>query len=291
MTEQREEFRYVADEGNRAQRELWSDEGVRQYLQQDDRWQDIWRPFGAAMFDAAALEPGEHVLDVGCGDGFTSVQAAGLVAPGGAVVGVDISGPMLDLARRRADSAGVNNVEYLEADAQTHPFVVESFDIVVSRFGVMFFADPRAAFANLARALRPHGRLVFVCWQDPTKIEWAALAIGAAAAHLGPPDFGPPGAPGPFAMADGNRLRDVVEAGGFHDVTVDAVTRPHRVGADVADVVSFITSMDETRALFAGKPEDQVAAAVGGIREALAPYAGPEGVVTDATAWLVSARR
>ena len=291
MTEQREGFRLAADDPNRAQRELWSEEGVRQYVQQDDRWQDIWRPFGAAMFDAAALQPGEQVLDVGCGDAFTSVQAAGLVASGGAVVGVDVSGPMLDLARRRADAVGVNNVSFLEADAQTHPFPDGAFDVVISRFGVMFFADPQAAFANLARAVRPQGRLVFVCWQDPSKIEWAALAIGAAARHLGPPDFGPPGAPGPFAMADGTRLRRVVEAAGFHDVTVDAVTRPHRVGSDVADVVSFITSMDETRALFAGKPEDKVAAAIDGIRQALAPYAGPQGVVTDATAWLVLARR
>ena len=290
MTEQREELRHVADEPNRAQRELWSEEGVRQYLQQDDRWQDIWRPFGAAMFDAAELRPGQHVLDVGCGDGVTSVEAAGLVESGGAVVGVDISGPMLDLARRRADDAGVNNVAFLEADAQTHPFPDGTFDVVISRFGVMFFADPQAAFANLARSLRPHGRLVLVCWQEPTKIEWAALAIGAAATHLGPPDFGPPGAPGPFAMADGTRLRRVLEAAGFRDVTMDAVTRPHRVGKDLEDVVTFITSMDETQSLFAGKPEHQVAAAVQGIREALAPYAGPEGVVTDATAWLVSAR-
>lgn len=259
-------------------------------MQHRDRWQDIWRPFGAAMLDIAALQPREQVLDVGCGDGVTSVEAAGLVASG-AVVGVDISAPMLDLARRRADAARVDNVEFLEADAQTHPFPAGAFDVVISRFGVTFFADPQAAFGNLARSLRPDGRLVFVCWQEPTKIEWAAVAIGVAAAHLGLPDFGPPGAPGPFAMADGTRLSRVVEAAGFHDVTLDPLTRPHRVGADVDDVTSFITSMNETQALFAGKPQDRVAAAVHGIREALAPYAGPQGVVTDATAWLVSARR
>jgi SAM-dependent methyltransferase len=214
-----------------------------------------------------------------------------LVAPSGAVVGVDISAPMLDLARRAADAAGVANVQFLEADAQTHPFLDASFDVVISRFGVTFFADPQAAFANLARSLRPDGRLVLVCWQEPTKIEWAALAIGAAAAHLGPPDFGPPGAPGPFAMADGKRLGGLLGDAGFRDVTVQPVTCPHRVGADVDDVVSFITSLEETRALFAGKSRGRVAAAVHGIREALTPYADPQGVVTDGTAWLVSARR
>jgi len=291
MTEQREELQHVTGEPNRAQRELWSDDGLRQYLQHRDRWQQIWRPFGAAMFDRAALQPGQHVLDVGCGDGVTSVEAARLVAPSGAVVGVDISAPLLDLARRGVDTAGVDNVQFLEDDAQTHPFVDESFDLVISRFGVTFFADPQAAFANLLRSLRPAGRLVLVCWQEPTKLEWAALAIGAAAAHLGPPDFGPPGALGPFAMADGPRLRALLDGAGFRDVTVEPVTRPHRVGADVDDVVSFITSLDETRALFAGKPQDRVAAAVQGIKQALAPYAGPQGVVTDGTAWLVSAHR
>jgi SAM-dependent methyltransferase len=230
-------------------------------------------------------------LDVGCGDGVTSVEAARLVAPSGAVVGVDISAPMLDLARRGANAAGVDYVQFLEADAQTHPFLDASFEVVISRFGVTFFADPAAAFANLARSLRPDGRLVLVCWQEPTKIEWAALAIGAAAAHLGPPDFGPPGAPGPFALADGRRLRGLLDGAGFRDVTVEPVTRPHRVGANVEDVVSFITSLEETRALFAGKSQDRVTAAVHGMRESLTRYAGPQGVVTDGTAWLVTAHR
>jgi SAM-dependent methyltransferase len=291
MTGQREELRHLTEEPNRAQRELWSDEGLRDYLQQRDRWQHIWRPFGAAMFDLAALQPGQQVLDVGCGDGVTSVEAARSVAPTGAVVGVDISAPMLDLARRGADAAGVDNVQFLDADAQTHPFLDASFDVLISRFGVTFFADPQAAFANLARSLRPDGRLVLVCWQEPTKIEWAALAIGAAAAHLGPPDFGPPGAPGPFALADGTRLRALLDGAGFRDVTVEPVTRQHRVGADVDEVVSFITSLEETRALFAGKSQDRVAAAVQDMRLALTPYDGPQGVVTDGTAWLISARR
>jgi SAM-dependent methyltransferase len=290
MTEQREEHRGVTDEPNRAQREIWADQGLQQYLQHRERWQEIWRPFGAAMFEVAALQPGEKVLDVGCGDGSATAEAARLVAPGGSAVGVDISAAMIDLAHRRAAAAGVGNVEFVAADAQTHPFPDGGFDAVISRFGVTFFADPRAAFANLARSLHPNGRLVFVCWQEPTKIEWAALAIGVAAAHVGMPDFGPPGAPGPFAMADGLRLRRVVEAGGFHDVTLGQVTRPHRVGEDEDDVVSFITSLDETRALFAGKPKDQVAAAVQGIREALAPHTGSRGVVTEGSAWLVSAR-
>jgi SAM-dependent methyltransferase len=291
MAHPNEQLLRQTDEINRAQREPWTGEGLQQYLQQRDRWEAIWRPFGAALLDAAALQPGERVLDVGCGEGVTTLEAAERVAPGGVVVGVDISAPMLALARQRAAAAGAEGVEYVEADAQAHRFEGRAFDAVISRFGTMFFADPDAAFSNLARALRPGGRLVSVCWQEPTKIEWAAMAIGAAATHLGLPDFGPPGAPGPFALADGARLSRFLEAGGFRDISLETVTRPHRVGDDVDDVVAFITSLDESRALFAGKPEDKIAIAVDAIRAALTPYAGPNGVVMDATAWLVSARR
>jgi SAM-dependent methyltransferase len=291
MAHQNEGLLRVTAEANRAQRELWSGEGVQQYLQQRERWEAIWKPFGAAMLDAAALQPGEWVLDVGCGDGGTTMEAAERVAPRGVVVGVDISAPMLALAGQRVAARGGEGIELLEADAQVHPFEGGAFDAVISRFGTMFFADPEAAFTNLARALRPGGRLVSVCWQDPTKIEWAAVAIGAAAAHLGLPDFGPPGFPGPFALAEGVRLRRIVETGGFFDVTLESVTRPHRVGDDVDDVVAFITALDESRALFAGKPEEKVALAVDAIRDALTPYAGPDGVVMDATAWLVAAHR
>jgi SAM-dependent methyltransferase len=273
------------------QSHVWDREALGDlYLREVDRWDGTGRRFGEAMLETVGLRPGERVLDVGCGHGTTTFEAARLVAPGGVAVGNDISAPLLDLARSRAAAAGIGNVEFVEGDAQLHPFEQETFDVIISRFGTMFFTDPEAAFANLGRAVRPGGRMAFVAWQDPLKAEWIAVAVRAVAPHVGFPDLGAPGAPGPFAFADGDRLRRIVEAGGFTDVTLELVTKPMLMGKDVADVVGFITDLDQTKALFAGKPEDKVAAAIADLRQGIAPYAGPEGVVMDGTAWLVSAR-
>lgn len=158
----------ASDEVNRAQREYWATAGPRQYEEYSDTNEALLAPFGQAMLDAALLRPGERVLDVGCGHGTSPLEAAERVAASGRVVGVDISAVMLEPARQRVAAAGVDNVELLQADAQVHPFEPASFDVVISRFGMMFFDDPEAAFGNLARALQPGGRLVFVCPQDPS---------------------------------------------------------------------------------------------------------------------------
>jgi len=272
-------------------RQHWPREATELYLREADRLEAINGPFGVAMFDTVRLEPGERVLDVGCGPGATTLEAARRVAPGGAAVGVDISAALLDVARQRAAAAGVDNVEFLEGDAQVHPFGDAAFDAVISRFGIMFFEDPDAAFANLGHAVRPGGRLVIVCPNDPLQSEWVAVAFAAAAPHVGLPDLGPPGTPGPFAFADANRLERAIRAGGFREVTFEAITRPIRIGDNVDDVTAFITSLPESHQLFKGKPEANVAAAVEALRAGFAPYAGPDGVVLNESAWLASARR
>lgn len=279
-----------AIQANQTEREFWAAEGPQQYVEHGDRWETMMAPFGAAMFDVVALQPGERVLDVGCGWGATTVEAADRVAPTGSVVGIDFAAQMLARAARR--TADLANVTLLEADAQTHPFEPASYDAVISRFAAMLFDDPPAAFANLHRALRPGGRLAFVCWQDPLKTEWVAVAMAAAVPLVGrPPDMGEPGAPGPFAFADGDRVRRLVAAGGFNEVTLEPVTRPQRIADNADDAVAFVRSLPETRQLLNGVPKDTVAKVTGALRDAFTPHAGPHGVVTDATAWLVTARR
>jgi len=171
-----------------------------------------------------------------------------------------------------------------------HPFDGGSLDAILSRFGVMFFDDPEAAFTNLAGALRPGGRLAFACWQDLFQNEWMLVPGAAAAQHVGLPEM-EPGAPGPFALADADRVQHLLTSARFQDVSLGSIARPMRAGSDVDDTVAFFESTDIARRLMADAPPDKIAAALDAIRAALIPYAGDEGVVLNGTAWLVTARK
>jgi len=244
-------------------------------------------PLGRAAMAALSPRPGERILDIGCGAGQTSLDLARAVAPGGEVMGADISGTLLAVARDRA--AELDGVRFVEADAQTHPFETGRFDAVFSRFGVMFFADPAAAFANIQRAVKPGGRLAFVCWRRPDENPIMTLPMAAAAPFLPPPAPPEPGAPGPFAFADPDRIRAVLGAGGFADITVT----PHdeKVGAgDLDTVLAMTLKVGPLGAMLRDHPDkrDTVIAAV---RTALAPHEGPDGVKLDSATWIVTARK
>jgi SAM-dependent methyltransferase len=175
---------------------------------------------GQRAIEALAPRAGERLLDVGCGCGHTSLLLAGHVGPEGAVVGLDISRPMLDVARGRAAAAGLTNVRFLEADAQTHPLDEGTFDAVFSRFGVMFFASPTDAFQNLRRALKPRGRLAFLCWRSPPENPVLTTPM-AVAGHRFPAQEPPrPGALGPFSFADPDHVRRILDGAGFADVVL-----------------------------------------------------------------------
>ena len=272
------------------QREIW-DREADLWVREAERFDAMDGAFGWAVLEAVQLHPGERVLDVGCGNGAMTLEGAQQVSPGGEAIGVDIAAPTLKLARSRADAAGLSNVQFLEADAQTHAFEKGEFDAVISRFGVLSFEDPVAAFTNLGHALGSGGRLSIVCWQDVLKSDWTAVIGGAAAAHLGFPDFGPPGAPGPYSLADRERLERTVRSAGFGDITIEAITKPMWMGDDAEDVTTFFTSLEIVSEWFSGKPQEKVDAAIDAVREALAPYEGPQGVVMSGTAWLLTARR
>ncbi len=273
--------------------ERWKGEEGAHWVDEAARYDTMNRAFGEAMLDSANLQPGERVLDVGCGNGATTIEAATRVRPGGVALGVDLSSPMLALARHRAAAAGADEAEFLQADVQTHAFSEGEHDVIVSRFGVMFFDDPHAAFANLARALRPGGRMVFASWQDMTRSEWIMVPGAAAAEYVGLPEGIAPDAPGPFGLADPDRIREILDRAGFTAVTMEELTRPMRIGDDVDDVEAFFTgSLPLVRKLLATAPPDKAAAAIDAARKALEPYAGPEGVVMNENgAWLVKAER
>lgn len=244
-------------------------------------------PLGRLAMTALAPRPGERILDVGCGSGETTLELADAVAPGGEVLGADISRPLLDVARRRA--AGRAGVSFLEADVQAHPFAPASFDAVFSRFGVMFFADPPAAFANMRRALKPGGRLAFVCWRTPAENPIMTLPAMAAAPHLPPAPPPPePGSPGPFAFSDPQRVLAILSDGGFDEVAV--TPREAKVGGgDLDTVLQLALRVGPLGSQLRENPgrRDAVIAAV---RAALAPHDGPDGVKLGAAVWVVAAR-
>jgi SAM-dependent methyltransferase len=270
----------------------WATDEGQHWVAETERYDNINSGFGAAMLDAAALRAGERVLDIGCGNGATTIEAARRVRPGGTVVGVDVSPPMLARARARATAAAVDEIEFIEVDAQVYDFGDGHFDAAISRNGVMFFDDPNAAFANLARALRPGGRLAFTAPQGFDRNPWIMVAGAAAAPHVGMPPGLAPNAPGPLGLVDPKRTRDILDEAGFTEVRIEELSGPIRIGDDVDDAVAFLRSMPIVRNLLAAASPEKRAAAVDAVREAISPYAGPGGVVIEGNgAWLVMAGR
>lgn len=179
-------------------------------------------PLGSTAQERARISMSERVLDVGCGCGQSSLQIAERVGTSGHVLGIDISEPMLARAIERA--SGLEQASFENADAQLHEFKASDFDLVYSRFGVMFFADPPAAFANFRRALKPGGRLAFVCWQAAPRNQWILVPMLAIAKHVPLPPPPEPGTPGPMSLADTDRTRGILETAGFEDVAFEDLT-------------------------------------------------------------------
>lgn len=270
---------------NAAQSEYWnSDEGAH-WVHSQDRYDAMLEPFIAPVLTAAGLGPDLAVLDVGCGTGATARAAAQRVAR---VTGLDISAPMIDAARHITERAGVTNAEFTVADVQTAA-ALPAVDVAISRFGVMFFEDPVAAFANLRSAA---GRVAFVCWQPMLVNEWMTVPAFAAAEHVGVPTPPDPTAPGPFAFGDADRVRTVLTDAGWHDIGIEPFSTPILLGGPgtVEDAVSFLRSTGMGRILFAEKDPATVAAALDAVRESLSPHADADGVRLDAATWIVTAR-
>jgi SAM-dependent methyltransferase len=252
-------------------------------------------PLGARVRLRAALRAGERVIDVGCGCGGTTLELAEAVGATGRVTAIDISRPMLDRARDRAARAGLaDRIAFRLDDAQTAAFEPAGHDVLFSRFGVMFFDDPAAAFANLRGALRPGGRVAFVCWQSPEKNPWMFAPARAAAEHVAFPPPPPPGAPGPFAFADTERVRGILERAGFQDIGFEAVNEPLRIGGGgVEGALELMLAVGPVGAALreANPPEEQRARVVEAVRGVLKSFETPRGLEAPAGAWIVTALR
>ena len=247
----------------------------------------------ALLLEAAAPRPGERVLDIGCGTGVTTLPYAQAVGSTGHVTGADISAPMLEAARQRMHQHGVDNVTLVLADAQVHPFPPASFDLLTSRLGVMFFADPVAAFRNLLTALKPGGRLVMAVWAPLAEnVHWK-IPFEIAVRHLGSPAPQPPHAPGPHAFGDRDYLRGILDAAGFAAVAITP-THFHIHGETPAMLAEHVGLFGAVQRLMDEKGADEQArrAIVAETERAFAAFVAPDGGVRlPATFLLVTARR
>lgn len=240
--------------------------------------------YGRDVLESARLREGMRVLDVGCGCGGLSLEAARAVGAPGQVVGLDVSRPMLTRARERAKE--LPNVELVEHDAAT--FAPSApFDVVVSRFGVMFFHDPRATFANLRGATKPGGRLAFVCWQSLAKNPCFAVPLSAVLRVVPPPPAALPGAPGPFAFAEPERTRDILMSAGWSAVVLTPAVHPMKLGDTLEEAVSFASRMGPAAGALRDVDDETKARAIEMLRQTLAPLA-PH-FALDGEVWLVTA--
>jgi ubiquinone/menaquinone biosynthesis C-methylase UbiE len=250
----------------------------------------VLAPVTGKLIARADAQPGQRILDIGCGCGAIAIQLARKVGPSGHVLGIDISVPMLERARQLTSRE--LPADYVLADATVYPFDPESFDLLVSRFGVMFFADPVLSFRNLRKSLRPEGRLVFACWREPRENSWMMTPLMAVYKHVPKlPQLGPED-PGPFAFADEARVKRILTEAGFADVAMEACPLSFDVAAGKgldAAVQGALEIGPASRAL-EGHPPDVVAAAIQSIREALTPFAKGQSVLLPGAIWMVTAR-
>jgi len=277
------------DDANAEQIAYWNGPAGQRWLDRQQTQDALLAPIGDTLLDRAAPRAGEVVLDIGCGCGATSIALAQRVAPSGRVLGVDVSSPMLARARQRAP-AGLP-VEFALADATVYPFEAERADLLCSRFGVMFFADPVRSFANMRRGLRAGARVVFACWREPRENPWLMLPLQAVYRHVPRlPEVGPED-PGPFSFAAEPRVRGILQRAGFADVAaepIDLLLDLANGGGLDAAVETALGIGPASRALD-GQPHELRAAAADSVRAALAPHQAGNAVPLAAAFWIVSA--
>ena len=246
------------------------------------------RRHNEALRRACGIQFRDHVLDIGCGAGQTTRQAAS-AAQAGSALGVDVSAPAIERARALTRAEGLRNVTFERADAQDHRFPAERFDLAISRFGTMFFDDPVAAFVNIRRALRPAGRLVMMVWQAHERNEWDVAidqSLEAAAGPLALPSAGPDA----FSLADPPAVTEILEAAGFAGVTFTDIREPVCYGPDVAAALGWARGFTSTSEVLGRLDPAAAARAVERLREALAAHLSEDGVWLDSRAWIVTAR-
>ncbi|MFM0002658.1 class I SAM-dependent methyltransferase [Paraburkholderia dipogonis] len=272
----------------------WNGQSGERWVANQARLNALVAVFGQAAIEAAAPATGERVLDIGCGAGASSLTLAARVGAEGQVLGVDISEPLIDRARAlaRHDTPAL----FLVADASSAELPEGAFDILFSRFGVMFFPDPTAAFAHMRRALRPGGRVAFACWRGAAENDWMRLPVGALKDIVPPSALPDPEAPGPFSFGDREHVARILTAAGFTEIVISPFDAAVPFGegetrdAAIDDAVRMTLEVGPLSRALAGQPDDIRARAFAAVRAAFASLPGEGSVMINGAAWVVMAR-
>jgi SAM-dependent methyltransferase len=279
----------VGHDKNADQIAYWNGPGGQRWADRQQTQDIVLAPVADALFDRAKVKTGERIIDVGCGAGATTIALAEKVGASGHVLGIDISAPMLARAKQIAPKG--LPVEFMLADATVYKFEPTSFDLLASRFGVMFFAEPALSFVNMRRALKPSGRLAFACWREPRDNPFFMAPLQAVYKHV--PKLPPPGPedPGPFAFASEARVQRILSEAGFTGIKMEPcdLSLDVAVGRGLDAAVQGALEIGPASRALADHPPDVRAAAANSIREALKPFAVGQTVPLPASIWIVTA--
>ena len=275
------------DPTNVEQLRAWDGDEGAYWADHADYFDRSVAPYHRRLLEAAGIAGTDRVLDVGCGTGQTTRDAA-RAAGDGEALGVDLSSRMLEHARKLANAEGVSNAHFEQADAQVHPFLPAWFDVAISRTGAMFFGDLDAAFANIARALKPGGRLALTTWQALPDNEWIREVFTALTAGRQLPSP-PPGAPGPFSLSDPDRVRAVLSGAGFGGIELEPVSTGMWFGDDADDAHRFVLGLMDW--MLRDLDDAGRTRAVENLHATMARHATSDGVFFDSAGWIISARR
>jgi SAM-dependent methyltransferase len=277
----------VTEIANTDEYEAWNGDSGHRWVVDADRRDHILAPVADALLAAAHLTPGEAVVDIGCGCGATTLAAARAVGSAGSAYGIDLSEPMLGVARRRAETSGLSNITLVQGDVQIHRFPAR-FDAAISRFGTMFFADQTAALANIRRWLRPRGRLCLATWQPLVANDWLTIP-GAALLRYGSLPGAEASGRGMFAQSDAESVTATLHVAGYADPQFEPVELTLALGADPNEAVDYLAGTGPGRAVLDSVPDDQRPAALDAVRAVLADHAEPGGVRLGAAIWIITA--
>lgn len=275
---------------NAEQAEYWNSEAGKKWVEFDAQMNRLLHPMTEQLIERSGVSTGDKVLDIGCGAGSSTAHLARVVGTTGCIVGLDISEPLLSLARTRC--AALSQASFENADAQVHPFGGGRFDLVVSRFGVMFFSDPPAAFSNLRTAIAPTGAVHFVCWSSGQENAWFSVPLAVAKKHLGSPEPTPPRAPGPLAFSDPEYVAEILDTAGYHGIEIDTVQTTVSSIDSLPQAAEFCLRMGPAARLIKAKmPDEETLRGVAAdLASELEQFETPDGLAFPARVHYVSAR-